>query len=71
MQALRSQLKAKAATKSSYIGKGKADNDILPFYEQPAYGGQKASKYIREYKTEEKAIREAAVEAAANRPPAY
>ena len=38
---------AKQERKSKYVRKGKADDDMLPFYEQPAYGGRSIAQ-VRE-----------------------
>jgi hypothetical protein len=45
---------AKAARDSAqkYEGRGKANDDILPFYEQPSYGGRDLVKDVREYRKE-------------------
>ena len=32
-----------------YVQKGRADEDVLPFYEQPAYGGKHVAKLVRAY----------------------
>lgn len=55
---LKQELKAGGAIKwpraksDRYEGKGKANEDILPFYEQPSYGGKQLVKAVREYRKE-------------------
>lgn len=51
---LKARPDAKAARQSAekYEGGGKADNVLLPFYEQPSYGGRQLVKAVREYRKE-------------------
>jgi len=44
--------RAKRNSATRYVGHGRADDDILPFYEQPAYGGKNLVKAVREYRRE-------------------
>merc|ERR1712216_524152 len=56
VQRLKSQLKQSSGNKAHaarrYARRGRASNYILPFYEQPAYGGKNLVKAVREYRHE-------------------
>jgi len=48
----RANSKKPPARRSTYMRQGKANNDILPFYEQPGYGGKNLVKDVREFRKE-------------------
>ena len=40
----------KAQKRHWYVTRGRGDEDMVPFYEQPAYGGKKVAEAVRTFR---------------------